>query len=114
MAGVVRRKGDAWKAAARAGRPVEMVHEMMTGHPGDHRPHHVLDGVTDDDVRRMAAAFGIVLGHISLRFATFWLPARIPLPAHAQADPGARRRSRARAVEEHRYLQRKRPDDLLA
>jgi enediyne biosynthesis protein E7 len=85
MAEVVRRKAEAWQAAARAGRPVEMVREMMTVTLEIVARTMFSSSLTDDDVARMARAFGTALPHLSLRIATFWLPERVPLPGAARA-----------------------------
>ncbi|HEX5870133.1 MAG TPA: cytochrome P450 [Longimicrobium sp.] len=115
MADVVRRRADAWDAAARAGQPVEMVREMMTITLEIIARTMFSLGVTDDDVRRMAAAFHTILGHVSLRFATFWLPDRIPLPgsAKARAAIGVLEEVVRRVVAERR-ASGERPDDLLS
>jgi enediyne biosynthesis protein E7 len=86
MGEVVEKKIRAWDAAARAGRPVEMVCEMMTITLEIIARTMFSRGIGDDDVARMAASFGTLLKHISLRFGTFWLPERIPLPGRAAAD----------------------------
>jgi cytochrome P450 len=115
MADVVRRKGDSWDTAARSGRPVEMVHEMMTITLEVIARTMFSTGVSDDDVRRMADAFGVVLKHISLRFATFWLPERIPLPGAARARAAvARLEEIVRRVAAERRASGERPDDLLS
>ncbi|HEX2078907.1 MAG TPA: cytochrome P450 [Longimicrobium sp.] len=115
MADVVRRKGDAWEAAARAGRPVEMVHEMMTVTLEIIARTMFSTSLTDDDVRRMAEAFGTILRHISLRFATFWLPERIPLPGAAGANAAvARLEEIVRRAVGRRRATGERPDDLLS
>jgi enediyne biosynthesis protein E7 len=115
MADVVARKADAWQAHARAGRPVEMVREMMTVTLEIIARTMFSRGVSDDDVRRMAAAFGIVLRHISLRFATFWLPERIPLPGGARASAAvAELEEIVRRVVAQRRASGERPDDLLS
>jgi hypothetical protein len=68
--------------------------------------------VTDEDVRRIADAFGDVLGHISLRIATFWLPERIPLPGAAKANAAvARLEEIVRRVVAERRASGERPDD---
>jgi cytochrome P450 len=115
MADVARRKGDAWEAAARAGRPVEMVHEMMTITLEIIARTMFSTSVTDDDVRRMADAFGTILRHISLRFATFWLPERIPLPGAAKANAAvARLEEIVRRAVGQRRATGEHPDDLLS
>ena len=115
MADVVRRMADAWQAAALAGRPVEMVHEMMTVTLEIIARTMFSTGVTDDDVRRIADAFGDILGHISLRIATFWLPERIPLPGAARANAAiARLEEIVRRVVAERRASGERPDDLLS
>lgn len=86
MAEVVEKKAAAWQAAARAGRPVEMVREMMTVTLEIIARTMFSDGITDDDVARMAAAFGVILKHISLRIGTFWLPEAVPLPGRTAAN----------------------------
>lgn len=115
MADVVERKAREWEAHARAGRPVEMVREMMTITLEIIARTMFSLGVTDEDVRRMAAAFGVILDHVSLRFATFWLPDRIPLPgaARARAAIGVLEEVVARVVAERR-ASGERPDDLLS
>jgi cytochrome P450 len=115
MADVVRRKADAWSAAARSGRPVEMVHEMMTITLEIIARTMFSSGVSDQDVRRMADAFGPVLRHIGLRFATFWLPERFPLPGTAKANAAvARLEQIVRRVVAERRAGGERPDDLLS
>jgi enediyne biosynthesis protein E7 len=115
MADVVRRKAEQWDAHARAGRPVELVREMMTITLEIIARTMFSRGVTDDDVRRMAAAFGTVLRHISLRFATFWLPERIPLPgARKTAAATAELEEIVRRVVAERRAGGERPDDLLS
>lgn len=115
MADVVRRKADTWQQAARAGRPVEMVHEMMTITLEIITRTMFSSGVTDEDVRRMADAFGVVLRHISLRFATFWLPERVPLPGAARTRAAvARLEEIVRRVVAQRRRSGERPDDLLS
>lgn len=115
MADVVRRKADAWRAHARAGRPVEMVHEMMTVTLEIIARTMFSRGVTDDDVRRIAGAFGVILGHVSLRFATFWLPERIPLPGAAKANAAvAVLEQIVRRIVAERRASGERPDDLLS
>jgi cytochrome P450 len=115
MADVVRRKADAWQAHARAGRPVEMVHEMMTVTLEIIARTMFSRGVTDDDVRRIAGAFGTLLRHISLRFATFWLPERIPLPGAARANSAvAVLEEIVRRIVAERRASGERPDDLLS
>jgi cytochrome P450 len=115
MADVVRRKGDSWDAAARAGRPVEMVHEMMTITLEVIARTMFSTGVSDDDVRRMADAFGVILKHISLRFATFWLPERVPLPGRTAAYAAmARLEDIVWRVVAQRRASGERPDDLLS
>jgi cytochrome P450 len=115
MAEVVRRKAQAWEASARAGRPVEMVHEMMTITLEIIARTMFSRGVTDEDVRRIAAAFGVVLPHISLRFATFWLPERIPLPGAGRTRAAvAELEGIVRRVVEERRATGDRPDDLLS
>ena len=115
MADVVRRKGDSWDTAARAGRPVEMVHEMMTITLEVIARTMFSTGVSDDDVRRMADAFGVVLRHISLRFATFWLPERVPLPGRAKTNAAmARLEEIVWRVVAQRRASGERPDDLLS
>ena len=102
-------------ARARAGEPVEMVREMMNITLETIARTMFSRGVSDGDVRRMAEAFGVVLRHVSLRFATFWLSERVPLP-------GARRsRAAVRVLEEivarvvaERRASGERPDDLLS
>ncbi|HEX2207757.1 MAG TPA: cytochrome P450 [Longimicrobium sp.] len=115
MADVVRRKAEAWDAAARAGQPVEMVREMMTITLEIIARTMFSLGVTDQDVERMAAAFHTVLGHISLRFATFWLPARFPLPGAARANAAIGVLEEVvRRVVAARRASGERPDDLLS
>jgi cytochrome P450 len=115
MADVVRRKGNAWDAVARAGRPVEMVHEMMTITLEIIARTMFSSGVTDDDVRRIADAFGAVLRHISLRIATFWVPERIPLPGATGANVAvAQLEEVVRRVVAERRASGERPDDLLS
>lgn len=115
MADVVRRKADAWDAAARAGRPVEMVHEMMTITLEIIARTMFSRSVTDQDVWRMADAFGPILRHIGLRFGTFWLPDSIPLPGRAKADAAvARLEEIVRRVVAERRASGERPDDLLS
>jgi cytochrome P450 len=111
----VRRKGDAWQAAARAGRPVEMVHEMMTITLEVIARTMFSTSMTDEDVRRMAEAFGPILRHIGLRFGTFWLPERIPLPGTARTNAAvARLEEIVRRVVAERRTSGERPDDLLS
>jgi cytochrome P450 len=115
MADVVARRADAWEASARAGRPVEMVREMMSITLEVIVRTMFSRGVSDDDVRRMAAAFGGVLRHISLRFATFWLPERIPLPGAARTRAAvAELEEIVRRVVAERRAGGERPDDLLS
>jgi cytochrome P450 len=72
-------------------------------------------GVTDGDVERMAAAFHTVLQHVSIRFATFWLPERIPLPGAAKANAAIRVLEEVvRRVVAERRATGERPDDLLS
>jgi cytochrome P450 len=115
MAGVVRRKADAWDGAARAGQPVEMVREMMTITLEIIARTMFSLGVTDRDVERMSGAFHTVLRHLSLRIATFWLPERIPLPGAAKANAaiGVLEEIVRRVVAERR-ASGERPDDLLS
>lgn len=115
MADVVQRRADRWQAHARAGEPVEMVREMM-GITLEIIARTMFSlGVTDADVQRMAAAFHTILGHISLRFATFWLPERVPLPGagRARAAIAVLEEVVARVVAERR-ASGARPDDLLS
>ncbi|HEX6909801.1 MAG TPA: cytochrome P450 [Longimicrobium sp.] len=115
MAEVVARKADEWDAHARAGRPVEMVREMMTVTLEVIARTMFSRGLSDDDVRRMAAAFGTVLKHISLRIATFWLPERIPLPGAARAHAAvAELEEIVRRAVAQRRASGDRPDDLLS
>jgi cytochrome P450 len=115
MADVVRRKAEQWQAHARAGEPVEMVREMMTITLEIIARTMFSLGVTDTDVQRMAAAFQVILNHVSLRFATFWLSDRIPLPgaARARAAIGVLEEVVARVVAQRR-ASGERPDDLLS
>jgi cytochrome P450 len=115
MAQVVRRKADAWDAAMRAGRPVEMVHEMMTITLEVIARTMFSSGVTDADVRRMADAFAPILRHIGLRFGTFSLPERFPLPGTAKTNAAvARLEEIVRRVVAERRASGERPDDLLS
>jgi cytochrome P450 len=115
MAEVVRRKAGEWDAHARAGCPVEMVREMMTITLEVVARTLFSCGIGDEDVRRMGAAFGTVLRHISLRFATFWLPERIPLPGAARAHAAmAELEALVRRVVAERRASGDRPDDLLS
>jgi enediyne biosynthesis protein E7 len=71
--------------------------------------------VTDGDVRRMAEAFGPILRHIGLRFGTFWLPERFPLPGTAKTNAAvARLEEIVRRVVAERRASGERPDDLLS
>lgn len=115
MADVARRRADAWRAHARDGRPVEMVHEMMTITLEIIARAMFSRGVSDDDVRRIAAAFGVILPHISLRFATFWLPERVPLPGAGRTRVAvAELEEIVRRVVAERRAGGDRPDDLLS
>lgn len=114
MADVVRKKAEAWEAAARAGRPVEMVREMMTVTLEVIARTMFSDSLTDEDMARMAHAFGTVLPHLSLRIATFWLPERIPLPGAARAGAAVRELEEVvRRVAAERRAAGIRRDDLL-
>lgn len=85
MASVVERKMERWREAARAGRPLEMVHEMMTVTLEVMARTMFSLSVTDADVARLARDFEVALGHLSVRIATFFLPERIPLPGWRKA-----------------------------
>ncbi|HEX8691914.1 MAG TPA: cytochrome P450 [Longimicrobium sp.] len=85
MAAVVRKKIARWEAQARAGRPVELVREMMQVTLEVIARTMFSAGVTDADVARIAAAFGVLLEHMSLRFNTFFLPEALPLPGARRA-----------------------------
>jgi cytochrome P450 len=115
IADVVRRRAERWQAHARAGEPVEMVREMMNITLETIARTMFSRGVSDGDVQRMAEAFGVVLPHVSLRFATFWLPERIPLPGarRTRAAVGVLEEIVARVVAERR-ASGERPDDLLS
>ena len=114
MAEVVRKKAEAWEAAARAGRPVEMVREMMTVTLEVIARTMFSESLTDADMARMARAFGTVLPHLSLRIATFWLPERVPLPGAARARAAVRELEEiVRRVAAERRAGGIRRDDLL-
>lgn len=114
MADVVRRKAEEWEAAARAGRPVELAREMMTITLEVIARTMFSRGVTDADVARIAAAFGVLLEHLSLRIGTFFLPESVPLPGarRARAALADLEAITARIVAERRSGG-DRPEDLL-
>jgi enediyne biosynthesis protein E7 len=114
MADVVRRKIERWEAAARAGAPVELVREMMQVTLEIIARTMFSLGVTDADVARMGAAFGVLLEHVSLRINTFFLPERVPLPGarRARAAIAELEAITARIVADRR-ASGERPEDLL-
>ena len=76
---------DRWRQAQRDGRPVEMESEMTTltldlmtaAILGVRLPRAELEGT--------GRAFGVVLDHVGMRFATFALPPATPVPGAARA-----------------------------
>jgi enediyne biosynthesis protein E7 len=82
---VIDKRAARWARLAATGEAVDMEVEMMS---------LTLDlisramfnlSVSDDELDRMAAAFGVVLKHLGLRFATFTFPDRFPLPGQRKA-----------------------------
>lgn len=114
MAGVMERKRAAWEAAARQGRPVEMVREMMSVTMGVIARTMFSLSVTDGDVDTLARAFHALLRHMSLRFNTFFLPERVPLPGAREARAALDvLEGMIRRVVAERRAGGERPDDLL-
>jgi len=82
---VIERRAERWERLCRSGAAIEMETEMMS---------LTLDlicramftvGLGDDELDHTAAAFGLVLRHLGLRFATFTLPEWAPLPGEHTA-----------------------------
>jgi cytochrome P450 len=90
LVAVIERRAERWERACRSGAVVEMEAEMMS---------LTLDlicramfslGVSDEELDRAAAAFGVVLGHLALRFATFTFPGWVPIPGQRRARRAVR------------------------
>jgi cytochrome P450 len=113
---VIERRAQRWERPSREGAVVEMEAEMMS---------LTLDlicramftvGVSDDELDRTAAAFGVVLNHLGLRFATFTFPEWVPIPGQRRARRALRFLDELvyRIIDERAAGNGPAPDDLLA
>jgi enediyne biosynthesis protein E7 len=83
--GVVEERAARWRQLAATGDPVDMEHEMTTLTLDLMATAMLGTRLTAAELRDLGAAFGVVLSHLGLRFATFTLPERTRLPGETRA-----------------------------
>ncbi len=82
---VVERRAQTWRSVQRAGGTVEMEADMTTLTLDLMATAMLGTRLTDAELRDLGEAFGVVLTHLGLRFATFTFPEEVRLPGEARA-----------------------------
>lgn len=82
---VIARRAEQWRGLQRDGEVVEMESEMTTLTLDLMATAMLGTRLSADELRELGDAFGVVLNHLGLRFATFTLPERTRIPGEARA-----------------------------
>jgi enediyne biosynthesis protein E7 len=85
MLEVISDQEQRWERAQREHRALDIESEMTTLTLDLMATAMLGVRLTQDELERTGRAFGVVLAHLGLRFATFTLPPSVPLPGQARA-----------------------------
>jgi cytochrome P450 len=111
MVEVINDHADRWRQAQREHRVIEIESEMTTLTLDLMATAMLGVRLSQADLEATGRAFGVVLNHLGLRFATFTLPPTVPIPGQARAQRAlATLDAMVDRIVEHRTAER---DDVL-